>query len=130
MPERNPLLAFTLSCCNKNSEVKQNNTDKYNNNNNNSNNNRGEDELVGVNRFIVPFLACGDLSGFDSDQSYPLLNRSDDLTTTTTTKTNEKSNAYAYHSLFKNPLNLPYQEYLCSSWKIDIQVLSRNCEKK
>ena len=28
--------------------------------------------LVGVNRVIVPFLACGDLSGFDSDKTYPL----------------------------------------------------------
>ena len=26
----------------------------------------------GPNRCIVPFLACGDLSGFDSDKTYPL----------------------------------------------------------
>ena len=33
----------------------------------------GEDNvLVGSNRAIVPFVACGDLSGLDSDQSYPL----------------------------------------------------------
>lgn len=32
----------------------------------------GINSLVGVERIIVPFLACGDLSGFDSDQSYPL----------------------------------------------------------
>eukprot|EP00163_Fabomonas_tropica_P016621 TRINITY_DN29731_c0_g1_i1.p1 TRINITY_DN29731_c0_g1~~TRINITY_DN29731_c0_g1_i1.p1 ORF type:complete len:294 (+),score=58.87 TRINITY_DN29731_c0_g1_i1:223-1104(+) len=29
-------------------------------------------ELTGINRVIVPFVACGDLSGFDSDMSYPL----------------------------------------------------------
>lgn len=29
-------------------------------------------KLAGVNRVIVPFVACGDLSGFDADQSYPL----------------------------------------------------------
>ena len=29
-------------------------------------------ELTGVNRIIVPFLACGDLSGYDSDMTYPL----------------------------------------------------------
>ncbi|CAI4231402.1 unnamed protein product [Auanema sp. JU1783] len=29
-------------------------------------------QLNGVNRVLVPFLACGDLSGFDSDRSYPL----------------------------------------------------------
>ena len=28
--------------------------------------------LEGPNRVIVPFLACGDLSGFDSDKTYPL----------------------------------------------------------
>jgi tRNA (cytidine32/guanosine34-2'-O)-methyltransferase len=28
--------------------------------------------MVGSNRIIVPFVACGDLSGFDSDQTYPL----------------------------------------------------------
>ena len=25
-----------------------------------------------MNRVIVPFLACGDLSGYDSDKTYPL----------------------------------------------------------
>uniref|UniRef100_A0A5S6QWL6 Putative tRNA (cytidine(32)/guanosine(34)-2'-O)-methyltransferase n=1 Tax=Trichuris muris TaxID=70415 RepID=A0A5S6QWL6_TRIMR len=29
-------------------------------------------QLVGVNRQIVPFVCCGDLSGFDSDRSYDL----------------------------------------------------------
>jgi len=29
-------------------------------------------ELSGVNRIIVPFLACGDLSAYDSDMTYPL----------------------------------------------------------
>ena len=28
--------------------------------------------LTGENRVIVPFLACGDLSGFDSDMTYPV----------------------------------------------------------
>ena len=28
--------------------------------------------LTGVNRAIVPFLACGDLSAFDSDRTYPI----------------------------------------------------------
>jgi len=31
-----------------------------------------ENEMTGSNRMIVPFVACGDLSGFDADQSYPL----------------------------------------------------------
>ncbi|XP_051533282.1 putative tRNA (cytidine(32)/guanosine(34)-2'-O)-methyltransferase isoform X2 [Myxocyprinus asiaticus] len=29
-------------------------------------------QLEGPNRIIVPFLACGDLSAFDSDRTYPL----------------------------------------------------------
>ncbi|XP_069018442.1 tRNA (cytidine(32)/guanosine(34)-2'-O)-methyltransferase [Embiotoca jacksoni] len=29
-------------------------------------------QLEGPNRLIVPFLACGDLSAFDSDRTYPL----------------------------------------------------------
>lgn len=28
--------------------------------------------LEGVNRFVIPFLACGDLSAYDSDQTYRL----------------------------------------------------------
>jgi len=28
------------------------------------------DQLTGINRCIVPFVACGDLSGFDSDRNY------------------------------------------------------------
>ena len=29
-------------------------------------------QFTGPNRYIVPFLACGDLSAYDSDKSYPL----------------------------------------------------------
>ena len=29
-------------------------------------------QLTGPNRVIVPFLACGDLSAYDSDRTYPL----------------------------------------------------------
>ena len=32
----------------------------------------GTDPLVGAQRTIVPFLACGDLSGFDTDATRPL----------------------------------------------------------
>lgn len=30
------------------------------------------DHLTGVNRFIVPFLVCGDVSAYDADQTFPL----------------------------------------------------------
>lgn len=29
-------------------------------------------QLEGVNRVVVPFIACGDLSAYDSDKTYPL----------------------------------------------------------
>ena len=32
-----------------------------------------DNEFLGLNRAIVPFVACGDLDGYDADQSYPLL---------------------------------------------------------
>ncbi|KAJ3268918.1 putative tRNA (cytidine(32)/guanosine(34)-2'-O)-methyltransferase [Borealophlyctis nickersoniae] len=31
-----------------------------------------DNQLTGPNRVIVPFISCGDLSAFDSDQTYPL----------------------------------------------------------
>lgn len=29
-------------------------------------------ELLGESSLVVPFVACGDLNGFDADKSYPL----------------------------------------------------------
>ncbi|XP_060596192.1 tRNA (cytidine(32)/guanosine(34)-2'-O)-methyltransferase-like [Ruditapes philippinarum] len=51
--------------------------------------------LTGPNRVIVPFLACGDLSGFDSDKNYPLKLPGRD---------------YEYHKPTQSPINPPYQE--------------------
>ncbi|KAI9302437.1 FtsJ-like methyltransferase-domain-containing protein [Cunninghamella echinulata] len=31
-----------------------------------------KNELVGPNRTIVPYIACGDINGYDSDRTYPL----------------------------------------------------------
>ena len=31
-----------------------------------------DNSFLGINRSIIPFLACGDLSGFDADQTYML----------------------------------------------------------
>lgn len=35
-------------------------------------NNKDFSSLSGINKKIVPFLVCGDLSGFDADTTYPL----------------------------------------------------------
>ena len=32
----------------------------------------GGNALLGPEALVVPFVACGDLSGFDADKSYPL----------------------------------------------------------
>ncbi|XP_039265517.1 tRNA (cytidine(32)/guanosine(34)-2'-O)-methyltransferase-like [Styela clava] len=53
-------------------------------------------QLVGANRCILPFLACGDLSGFDSDRTYPLQL--------------EDGKEYVYHSPTQPPIDPPYKE--------------------
>ncbi|XP_002731075.1 tRNA (cytidine(32)/guanosine(34)-2'-O)-methyltransferase-like [Saccoglossus kowalevskii] len=51
--------------------------------------------LEGPNRIIVPFLACGDLSAFDSDKTYPLKLDSD--------------KDYEYHPPTQPPIKPPYE---------------------
>ncbi|XP_022110207.1 putative tRNA (cytidine(32)/guanosine(34)-2'-O)-methyltransferase isoform X2 [Acanthaster planci] len=52
--------------------------------------------LEGPNRVIVPFLACGDLSAYDSDKTYPL-----EL---------EPGAGYNYHPPTQSPIDPPYKE--------------------
>eukprot|EP01114_Cavostelium_apophysatum_P021270 TRINITY_DN7376_c0_g1_i1.p1 TRINITY_DN7376_c0_g1~~TRINITY_DN7376_c0_g1_i1.p1 ORF type:complete len:302 (+),score=75.15 TRINITY_DN7376_c0_g1_i1:47-952(+) len=47
--------------------------------------------MVGPNSIIVPFIACGDLSGYDSDMNYEL------------------DEDYVYHEAVQKPINPPYQ---------------------
>jgi len=54
-----------------------------------------DNQLTGINRVIVPFLACGDLSGFDADRTYPLQ-----------LDTEEK---YVYKPPVQSPINPPYK---------------------
>lgn len=60
--------------------------------------------LEGPNRVIVPFLACGDLSGFDSDRTYPL--------------NLEQGKDYVYHPPTQEPIKPPYEE-ACQLRKAD-----------
>ncbi|XP_075041661.1 tRNA (cytidine(32)/guanosine(34)-2'-O)-methyltransferase [Mixophyes fleayi] len=53
-------------------------------------------QLEGPNRVIVPFLACGDLSAYDSDRTYPL-----QLDT---------GKEYCYMSPNQPPIHPPYEE--------------------
>lgn len=47
-----------------------------------------------MNRMVIPFMACGDLSGFDSDMTYPL---------------NMSAN-YQYHEPTQKPIDPPYKK--------------------
>ncbi|XP_063050056.1 putative tRNA (cytidine(32)/guanosine(34)-2'-O)-methyltransferase [Engraulis encrasicolus] len=53
-------------------------------------------QLEGPNRIIVPFLACGDLSGFDSDRTYPLQL--------------DSSKEYTYTPPTQPPIHPPYEQ--------------------
>ena len=53
-------------------------------------------ELEGINRVIVPFLACGDLSAFDSDRTYSL------------------GPEYQYLQPTQGPISPPYQQVHCN----------------
>merc|ERR1711988_1302489 len=53
-------------------------------------------QFTGPNRYIVPFLACGDLSAYDSDKSYPL-NLPD-------------GGEYSYKEPTQGPINPPYKQ--------------------
>ena len=53
--------------------------------------------LVGPASFVVPFVACGDITGFDSDKSYPLQLNADD--------------SYVYHEPVQPPIHPNYFSY-------------------
>lgn len=55
-------------------------------------------QFTGVNRFIVPFNACGDLSAYDSDKSYPLLL--------------DGQTSYEYKEPVQGPIDPPYKDVL------------------
>uniref|UniRef100_A0A915JCF9 Putative tRNA (cytidine(32)/guanosine(34)-2'-O)-methyltransferase n=1 Tax=Romanomermis culicivorax TaxID=13658 RepID=A0A915JCF9_ROMCU len=61
-------------------------------------------QLVGLNRVIVPFMACGDMSGWDSDRTYPL-----EL---------EPGKCYEFKEVVQSPIDPPYKE-ACLLKKMD-----------
>lgn len=58
------------------------------------------EQLTGVNRVVVPFIVCGDLSQPDSDMSYPL---------------NYEGKEYKYHEPVQAPIAPPYAQALSIS---------------
>ncbi|KAL0108824.1 hypothetical protein PUN28_014147 [Cardiocondyla obscurior] len=57
-------------------------------------------QLTGVNRVIVPFVVCGDLTQPDSDTNYPL---------------NFEEKEYEYHEPVQAPIAPPYEEAILRS---------------
>ena len=119
----NPLLDYHYNNNNNNTKKrkKDHKTRMTKNNDDDNNNNTihddDDDELVGINRMIVPFIACGDLNGFDSDQSYPL----------NITNDNDGKQKVSYHEAVQQPINPPYQEYLnLKAGKASLEVTLRS----
>lgn len=54
-----------------------------------------QDNSGGPNSMIIPFIACGDLSGFDADRSYPL---------------EIEGREYEYHLPVQSPIDPPYKK--------------------
>ena len=87
-------------------------------------------ELTGLNRTIVPFLACGDLSGYDADQSYPLIEADADKTSSDKTgvesaaaaaAAGSEEVAYKYHG---KPLFISFYVFKTSIY-LELQTLRK-----
>ena len=59
----------------------------------------------------MPFLACGDLSAYDSDKCYPL-------------NLSEAANHYKYHEPVQKPIDPPYKKALAEKRGEDHQSCS------
>jgi hypothetical protein len=66
-------------------------------------------DLIGMNNVIVPFVACGDLNGFDADKSYPLqltpMTRSNSESSTAGKDQKEEAYRYVYREPVCPPIN-------------------------
>lgn len=80
-------------------------------------------QRAGPNRVIVPFVACGDLQGFDSDQSYPLQLRGTKMEQEAARTVGLQAGAsgagsaaatseYVYHAPVRTPIKPPYEVYM------------------
>jgi tRNA (cytidine32/guanosine34-2'-O)-methyltransferase len=64
-----------------------------------------ETALTGPNAIIVPFLACGDLNGYDADQSKHVYRN----TVLLTISAYELGEEYQFHEVVQSPINPSYQ---------------------
>ena len=65
------------------------------------------------NDLVVPFVACGDLSGFDADRSYPLqLGGAAADGSAAASSSSSSSAAYQYHAPVQSPIAPAYSEHV------------------
>lgn len=57
-----------------------------------------DNEILGPSSLIIPFVACGDVNGFDSDKSYPLQLENED--------------EYVYREVVQPPIHPNYYTHL------------------
>ncbi|WKX99098.1 hypothetical protein Q1695_014181 [Nippostrongylus brasiliensis] len=77
--------------------------------------------LCGINRVIVPFVACGDLGGFDSDGSYPL--------STPTIPCGPLGSEYVFREVVQPPTDPSYKESVMIK-KMDRLVVAESIIEK
>lgn len=62
-------------------------------------NQNGKNARLGPDNFTVPFIACGDVDGYDADQSYPI----------------DELNGYVHIQPIQLPINPPYASSISKS---------------
>lgn len=82
--------------------------------------NGGSNDLMGPSALVVPFVACGDLSGYDADKSYPLDLREDQRCNKQLDQSNNNSSSsnkddadyvYQYRTPVQPPIHPNYHTY-------------------
>uniref|UniRef100_A0A7S3GB86 Ribosomal RNA methyltransferase FtsJ domain-containing protein n=1 Tax=Palpitomonas bilix TaxID=652834 RepID=A0A7S3GB86_9EUKA len=73
-----------------------------------------ENLATGPNRLIVPFVACGDLTGFDADTSYPLQVTGRKVEGEEGQEEGEYK--YEHKAPVQQPINPPYKRAIDGKW--------------
>ena len=74
--------------------------------------NTSDEEIKGLSRCLVPFVACGDLHGFDADKSYPLQLETGAASSGSSEADRTTGKPYEYIEPQQKPINPPYAHFL------------------
>eukprot|EP00271_Cylindrocystis_brebissonii_P001683 TRINITY_DN11968_c0_g1_i1.p1 TRINITY_DN11968_c0_g1~~TRINITY_DN11968_c0_g1_i1.p1 ORF type:complete len:332 (-),score=50.38 TRINITY_DN11968_c0_g1_i1:18-1013(-) len=78
--------------------------------------------LEGPHRILIPFLACGDLSGYDADQSYPANSLRDPISSESVISTNDSGSPSRISSLHSSVPLAPVQPPIAPPYKTAMAV--------